>query len=70
MVLRGRKPVFKKLEKGREEMERFYECHGPKQVQVQTFSLRIQIRDLLSEKREMKFFTEKAPSEDEEYAGE
>lgn len=63
MVPRGRKPVFRKLGKGR--TRKFYESQGPKQVPVQAFLLWVQIRDLLSEKPEMEFFTEQAPSEDE-----
>jgi hypothetical protein len=47
------------------EIRRFYEWHGPKQVPVQAFLLWEQIKDLLSEKPEMEFFAEEAPSEEE-----
>jgi hypothetical protein len=47
------------------EMRRFHECHGPKQVPVQAFSLWVQITTLLSEKPEVEFFAEEAPSEEE-----
>ena len=59
MVLRGRKPIIKNWKRVGEEMKRFDECHGPKQVLVKTFSLWIQIRDLLSEKPEIKILYRK-----------
>lgn len=44
------------------EMRRYYETHGPGAVPIPTFSIWIQIRDLLTDKTEMEFLIEETPS--------